>query len=354
MRLPVYMRKKSLHMKARHSCAYTGVCVVLGGVVVCMVLLQSHLLHYSETLDAFVQCRHAVQCVHSPNQMHCVQKKSEQSKQSPPKYALASLLVVVPGEPVESYIRHSSVHAYSARSTGKLPCSVDLVLLTVGDLSISQRTRLQRAGWNVLVVPTITPPGLVMKSLQITHRWYHMFTKLHFFNMTAYDAVLYMDSDMLVMGDIADMIPYYHKQMTLHDVPLAWVMDPYIDDTHNSGVMLIRPSTELTNDMMHAAHTRTFIGNWGDQGFINMYFKNNTVDIPLKYNAMPFFWNHIFKNQPYIWLLENDIRILHFTFIKPKHHYAWETLCWWKGVTHLCRKWSMAYERVQLLQAKSI
>lgn len=340
-------------IKQQHNIPYVCVCVVIGVVVMYTITLQIYLLHPPDntvdTTSTFIRCS-PVECAESTDsdsQLQCVQQQS--SIDSPEavghKFAFATLMLPVPELPVEHYVRLASVLAYSARSIGKLPCSVDLVMLLAGDISTSQRTRLQEVGWNLIAVPNIAPPAIVMQSLPVTHRFYHMFSKFHVFNMTAYDAVLYTDSDAMVVGDISDMIAYYHPQMSLHNVFLAWAPDTKGHPLHNAGVMLIRPSTQITNHMMQAAHVLTFDGGWSEQAFLQVYFANSAMNIPTKYNAIPFEWNQTYND-----MLDNDIRIFHFTYVKPKIHHVWEFWCWVHCVTPWCRAWSAANEQVRQLQ----
>jgi alpha-N-acetylglucosamine transferase len=55
----------------------------------------------------------------------------------------------------------------------------------------------------VVVDEIESPPSVTL--VNKGHRFAHIFTKLQIFNMTAYDAVLYLDADTLVLRSISDI-----------------------------------------------------------------------------------------------------------------------------------------------------
>jgi hypothetical protein len=117
----------------------------------------------------------------------------------------------------ELYVEHLRVLGFLIRSRGNLTCSVDMFLMVTSRLHHKYVKQLHDVGWNFVVIDEIESPRNVSELLK-GHRFVHMFTKLHIFNMTAYDAVLYLDADTMVIGSISDMFDVYLPEMIRKDV----------------------------------------------------------------------------------------------------------------------------------------
>lgn len=59
-------------------------------------------------------------------------------------------------------------------------------------------------GWQPRPVKRIPPPGYVLKNFK------DQFTKLRIWELEEFERVVYMDSDMLVMGDINELFDIQH------------------------------------------------------------------------------------------------------------------------------------------------
>jgi alpha-N-acetylglucosamine transferase len=270
-----------------------------------------------------------VECVGGGKQLQCLHTKHVPHN----KYAVASILLAT-DEDVSRYERWAVVLGHSLRSDGRLPCSVDMILLTSFEMNVQSKKRLEVVGWTVMTVPEIEAPAGMTQ--QVKHaRYRYTFTKCNIFNMTAYTAVLYMDLDTLVMGKISTVFETYVPEMIRGNVPLAWAHDiPDGDDTMNSGVLLVRPSRALLDDMMQKMHTLSYSKKTGDQGFLNKYFDTNkTLILPQKFNVVPFvlqttYWSGVGA----------DVKIIHFVCIKPDA-IAFLLRCWCRNSTGFCNTW---------------
>lgn len=262
------------------------------------------------------------------------------------RYAVVSMLMDMHINPLSSgqidlsfeiYVEQLRVLGYMIRTRGNLTCSVDLLLMIKPDLAQRHVQRLQSVGWSMVIVDDIPTPKTVLASITSGHRFLHMFTKLQIFNLTAYNAVLYLDADSLVRGSIRDIFEYYVPQMVEKDVHIGWTIDqghPELDLfwRNNAGVLLVRPSNSLLQNMTTSMNHLHFDATMSEQGFLNTYFKPDTelVFPAEQYNCMPMH-SCFFGSK--------NASILHFTYVKPES-ILWKFRCWLKGILEICNEWS--------------
>lgn len=154
-------------------------------------------------------------------------------------------------------------------------------------------------------------------------RFKKTFYKLKLFSLTQYDRVVFIDSDVICLGDISLLI-----SKDLEDYEICAAKDYGIklnDNIINSGVMVINKST-MSNKTYQEMIDLTKInfdknakdnnGNGSDQFIINEYFKNNKkiYYLDIKYNTL----KRIFLHHKKLWnKTEKDVRLLHFVGNKP-------------------------------------
>ena len=275
----------------------------------------------------FLDCSSRIKCTGAVfEQLQCLQSNTTSEN----KYAVTSLLVEI-NQDNSKYERWATVLGYSLRSTGKIPCSVDMILLTTYNMSIKKRKSLERFGWNIVTVEEIKAPTGVTAEVKY-ERFKHMFTKWHLFNMTKYEAVLYIDLDTLVVADIQDIFITYVADMIQKNVHLGWTHDiPEGESRMNAGVMLVRPSGAILHDMTHKTTILSYDKRMSEQGFMNEYFKpSQELVISQKYNYVPFVMNDTYSNK-----VENNPKIVHFVGVKPDV-VAFLTRCWFRNSIHIC------------------
>lgn len=103
-------------------------------------------------------------------------------------------------------------------------------------------------------------------------------TKLRIFGLQQYDTILYIDSDCLVLKDVAPLLEL-NKVYTESEALIAAAPDLLPSDHFNTGVMVVRPSKEVMATMArHASFLTTFDGS--DTGFLNAYFNTWYTEFP--------------------------------------------------------------------------
>jgi len=143
------------------------------------------------------------------------------------------------------------------------------------------------------------------------------YTKLHIFQQTVYNKILYIDSDCLVQKEVS------HLFKSHSDLPrgrlLAAAPEIFLPDKFNTGVLLISPSHALYEDMI--AKTKSMISNndGGSAGFLNAYFDDwhsypAESRLGMQYNTQRFMHQCVYKEQAKYWdMAVGDIAIIHFS-----------------------------------------
>lgn len=308
--------------------------------------LQSIKMDVDPLQNNFVQCPLPVACGQSREtfDLKCIQNSTARNGLHN-SHAVVSMLLDIEINPLvgmqldlrfELYVEQLRVLGFLIRSRGNLTCSVDMFLMVKSRLHPRYVKRLHDVGWSFVVINEIESPRNVSDVLN-GHRFIHMFNKLNIFNMTAYDAVLYLDADTVVIGSISDMFDVYIAEMIRNDVYIGWSAD--LGNTgndfygrNNAGMLLVRPSSMILQDMIHSMNQISFNADMSEQGFLNAYFKPLTeLSIPAEtYNCMPA--NRCFVES-------KNVSIAHFTIIKPES-ILWKLRCWYEGIIDMCNAWS--------------
>jgi glycogenin glucosyltransferase len=154
-------------------------------------------------------------------------------------------------------------------------------------------------------------------------------TKLRLFELESYDTVLYIDADCLVVKDVSHLLHVDSAKTSKRVGLLAAAPDIFPPDKFNAGVMVIRPSKSVFDDMMSRLPRETANGDsnqfytsydGADTGFLNTYYSNWYSDmpsysrLPFGYNAQRFMHHCTFQKQPKYWNEGiEDLRIIHFS-----------------------------------------
>lgn len=139
------------------------------------------------------------------------------------------------------------------------------------------------------------------------------FTKLHLWRLDqkGIKSLVYLDADTLVRRNFDELFSLPFN--------FAAVPDVYLDDRgftlgFNSGIMYLRPSTAVYEDMVAKIYTADYPRWEADQAFLNIYFGNEVIRLPYAYNgnlAMKWRAGRMWKET------QNEQRIVHFTLTKP-------------------------------------
>jgi len=138
------------------------------------------------------------------------------------------------------------------------------------------------------------------------------FTKLHCWLLDQYQKCVFLDADTLVVKNVDELFD--------HD-ELSASPDAGWPDCFNSGVFVFRPSRATFDSLVEFALTHgSFDG--GDQGLLNMFFKDWVTDptkrLSFTYNVVSqAFYSYL---PAFLWF-NKDIKIVHFIGpVKPWHH----------------------------------
>lgn len=165
--------------------------------------------------------------------------------------------------------------------------------------------------------------------VNMNHRWFHTYSKLHVFNQTEFEKIVYLDADMFILRNIDELFSHPHMSGTN-----AGSMIP--EKSHwshlNTGLMVIEPSEELFKYMYKKVGKIENLQSQGteekpkygsDQDFLNAYFPNwnneSRLHLDHKFNI---FHYHLDKyNKLFGYTIENSekpIHIIHYaSFMKP-------------------------------------
>jgi len=141
----------------------------------------------------------------------------------------------------------------------------DIVTLVDTDVGPYYRRILESDGTIVLDIPKKIDNSYAGDAV-FQDRFAAVMSKLNMFNMTQYEKIVYLDADTM-------MIDQFHKS---NDVLFkcgdlcAVFINPCI---FNSGVMVIKPSSKLFEDMISKV-SKLHSYDGADQGFLNSYFSD--------------------------------------------------------------------------------
>jgi Glycosyl transferase family 8 len=220
----------------------------------------------------------------------------------------------------DHYLDASSVLALSILKM-KTPPLIDLVMFELETKPLSSKEQLESMGWKFCTVEKIHPPR------KPHERFEDQFTKLHVWNMTFYDAVIYMDSDTLVLGSIQKLIDLKIPS----EYPIAATKDFRENswcETFNLGVFKVYPNEKEFKRLenIRVKNQTSYEAIMSEQGWLNEIYPK-WFDFGMENNFNIYSAIH----QPK--LITDAIQIVHFTMPKP-----WE--CIGNSVIQMpCTKW---------------
>jgi len=300
--------------------------------VVVMTMCLLHLSHDNWILN---------KTSHTQPRAHCNQSLTRTR-------ALTTILTSVSSD----YITLVQVLGVSVSIYSDVNCQVDQILIVPDHLTIAQTDleKLRLAGWSLMPLAHIPPPASVNKHTVKHSRYMQCFLKLHVFNMTQYEEVLFVDADTILCGNVMELFSHHIPRMRDKSVHLGWVYEltpVSVSSTFNSGVMLIRPSSRLSAHLMTSMQQIAFDVSLGDQGFLNAVFNTkdpvNAQSVHRQHYALPRKFNtlaHMPSTNKALWEHVNiDARIFHFTWLKPTALFLLPR-CAYMGTLRFCGMWT--------------
>lgn len=243
------------------------------------------------------------------------------------------------------------------------PEQMDLVMMVTDGFGISTNIdsdffftvmELEIAGWNIICkVPVIEPPS---SNENNRFREIKIYSKLNIWALTEYDAILFLDSDTLVIRDLDRLFTTHLPRMKSAGMVFGAVRDRPVSMSHgfNAGVLLILPNASGNNSMGFSALVSSITSvphdkGWAEQGLLNVIFKKNFYELPFVYNA-----NLVSKlGEVDLWNWHrHEIAILHYTVskgwmsIRHWNFFSSDDLlglrsfcCWLHDTDDLCQLW---------------
>lgn len=136
----------------------------------------------------------------------------------------------------------------------------ELIALCTETVSDTTKEILKKDGWTIRSITNIHSPyeGLSKRGDYFSG----IFSKLHVWNMTEYERIIYLDSDVLVVSNIDHMFDCGTFCAAFRH-----------SDLFNAGIIVVEPNRTLFKDMLDKIGSLPSYDD-GDQGFLNVYFKN--------------------------------------------------------------------------------
>jgi alpha-N-acetylglucosamine transferase len=141
----------------------------------------------------------------------------------------------------------------------------------------------------------IKRPRIVATNIKNTlyPQWNNTFDKFNIFDLTEFDKIVYLDSDMLILRNIDELFDLPNLSATIAGKLY------YTDWTDiNSGMMVIEPKKGILEGLKEILYSEKFKVGFGDQNIIEAYFDwhNKNLEISEKYNMFLFLIDYYFNH----------------------------------------------------------
>lgn len=237
--------------------------------------------------------------------------------------------------------------------------SVDKILMVLNTTTLlpNEKNQFVKEGWKVCIVQEISNPITVKKNNRFLEA--KLYSKFNAWKLIEYEAVLFLDSDTLAVGNPATAFTHElpimkEKNKTLaatRDMPFSTCRFGIALQFFNAGVLLLIPNLNTFEELKTSISTVHHDTDWAEQDLLNVLFYNQDYskskrsmfhELPFEYNA-----NVIAKVcEPTLWhSKKSEIKIIHYTTAKGwMYSQHWQSLkdpfeCWWWNVQDLCLLW---------------
>lgn len=196
--------------------------------------------------------------------------------------------------------------------------------------------RLKRSGWKVCHVPAIDGPKT--EKAQI-------YSKFNAWRLVEYEAVCFMDADVMVLGDPAELFEVHFPQMQRLGMQLAAPRDRPVhtqcllggynmpNNSFNAGILLFKPEARVADLLIQSIDTVPHShAEWAEQALLNALYPA-FYELPFDVGA-----NLVSKLcEPDVWRTMRPT-IVHMTIAK-----GWSPpwTCWEWDVQQYCALWDL-------------
>ena len=173
-------------------------------------------------------------------------------------------------------------HSWKNNTPLDVQLKYDMILLVTdpyGLLLLTDAKALRDCGWKIWSVqPLYGRPSAEHYLNQNRYTHSAQFSKLYLWSLISYRHVLYLDSDVLLVGDITGEISRALPHLSRDRVGM--VVDRGRVPTYNAGVILLVPSLLKFNAMLAVTHSMSYDVEVQEQGFLNAFWNHSVVTLP--------------------------------------------------------------------------
>ena len=196
-----------------------------------------------------------------------------------------------------------------------------LVVLVNDKVSKQAKEVLGENKIETVEVKSFKLPDWIIERNKMKHaNWSNTFEKLSIFELTEFDKLVFLDSDMFVRNNIDELFEKPDMSATVDRNDTVLVKENYQKLT--SGMLVFEPKVGMISEFMSIINDENIKNKYqsiGDQDIIQLYYKNwedkKELHLPVKYNM--FFGDIEYYVNKEIYSLD-DISIIHFiTSNKP-------------------------------------
>ncbi|XP_061348414.1 putative UDP-glucuronate:xylan alpha-glucuronosyltransferase 4 [Gastrolobium bilobum] len=225
----------------------------------------------------------------------------------------------------EAYVCGAIALAQSILQTkNKIYHTRDLILLVDKSIGPESIKGLKAAGWKIKRIQRILNPFAKSGAY---NQW--NYSKLRIWQLTMYDRIIFIDSDLLVLKNIDYF--FFYPQLSAA---------PNEKTLFNSGLMIVEPSQCMFENMMQkTSEVKPY--NGGDQGFLNQIF-TWWHRLPSKLNYLKSFDTQGGNNEKHE--VPEDVYTIHYLGLKPWMCYR-DYDCNWDMKDHHVFASDSAHER---------
>eukprot|EP00438_Fugacium_kawagutii_P005046 Skav203637 [mRNA] locus=scaffold1120:158345:177318:+ [translate_table: standard] len=212
----------------------------------------------------------------------------------------------------------------------RLPDTIDVIVFSDAELSLVPGVQLRRLS----SLPDIPVPAFAGEPLMPNFKF--CWKKLGLWSLEEYEVIVYMDADILILGNILSILESTPPLGMLAAVPACecWrsetcnytAPDLYGDSAFyfNAGVLVLRPNQSDFDDMTAWMQSRAMQTRspssvsdsempFAEQDFLNIFFEKKICRLSPVFNAL----QHALKNPKHQALNESNCIALHYVMGKP-------------------------------------